>query len=201
MLASCTSINWLLWVCALHLADTESCSALPSSTLPTHCRRELLAGKAAWLDKEKTRCLILWRPIPEWSDYIQAWVQSSGLQDSVFDLAELSVGDEVRGTGVLGACLCPLKETNRIHDVHCRYMLIRQCLCRLGGRASRDTCARPQDPESAWKGTVRPACLLLSECNSHLNGRRTIDTHVNTPLCRLFKNPSGEQGVKFLAGA
>ena len=59
----------------------------------------MLAGKAAWLDKEKTRCLMLWRTIPEWSEYIQTWVQTSGLHDSVFDLAELSVGDEVQGTG------------------------------------------------------------------------------------------------------
>ena len=69
-----------------------------------HCR--LLAGKATWLDKDKSRCLILWRTISEWSDYIQAWVQTCGLQDSVFDLAELSVGDDVQGTGAAG-CLFP----------------------------------------------------------------------------------------------
>ena len=69
-----------------------------------------LTGKAAWLDKDKTRCLVLWRTIPEWSDYIQSWVQDYGLQDSVFDLAELSVGDEVRGTGaLLGTRLHPAR--------------------------------------------------------------------------------------------
>lgn len=57
------------------------------------------ADGAAWLDKDKSRCLVLWKTIAEWADVIQRWVSSYGQQDSVFAIEELSSGDDVQGTG------------------------------------------------------------------------------------------------------
>ena len=55
------------------------------------------------MDKEKGRCLVLWKTVPEWAEAIGAWVLSDGHQDSVFSLEDLSSGDDVLGTGLTAA--------------------------------------------------------------------------------------------------
>ena len=82
--------------CASGLHLTER--ALPG-IVHGRCR----AGRAAWLDKEKGRCLILWKTVPEWAEAVGSWVQSCGHQDSVFSLEDLSSGDDVQGTGGIAA--------------------------------------------------------------------------------------------------
>ena len=155
------------------------------------------AGKAAWLDKEKTRCLILWRTIPEWSDYIQSWVQEYGLQDSVFDLAELSVGDEVRGTGAILNVACIMPNASLY-------------------AALLPTDGTPAELEGVPAEVLVPALKILSQrgrarcdqnaCSHHDNQQPGFaavtwkNIMLATLVRRLFKNPSGEQGVKFLAG-
>lgn len=60
------------------------------------------SGRAAWLDKEKNRCLILWKTPKEWAAAIYDWARSFGLNDSVFTIDDLSAGDEVQGTELEG---------------------------------------------------------------------------------------------------
>jgi len=59
-------------------------------------------GHASWLDKDRVRCLILWKPIPAWANTIADWVQTYGQQDAVFSIHELSVGDDVQGSDLEG---------------------------------------------------------------------------------------------------
>lgn len=65
------------------------------------------AGRAAWLDKDKTRCIILWKTHPEWASTIIAWARDCGHTDSVVTLEELSSGDDVDGTGDALYCSGP----------------------------------------------------------------------------------------------
>ncbi len=58
-------------------------------------------GRAAWLDKNKSRCLVLWKTHAEWADAIYDWARTFGLNDSVVTIDDLSAGDDVEGTGAL----------------------------------------------------------------------------------------------------
>jgi hypothetical protein len=56
----------------------------------------------------------MWKKLDAWAQAIYEWARSSGMQDSVMTIDELSSGDEVRGTGgSLGvthetpSCGCP----------------------------------------------------------------------------------------------
>eukprot|EP00879_Flechtneria_rotunda_P003381 GHRR01003609.1.p1 GENE.GHRR01003609.1~~GHRR01003609.1.p1 ORF type:complete len:179 (+),score=55.73 GHRR01003609.1:488-1024(+) len=61
------------------------------------------AGHALWLDPAtKTRCLILWRRLPDVAAAISAWAGSYGVSDSVMLLDELTQGPEVAGTELDG---------------------------------------------------------------------------------------------------
>ncbi|GAA6091854.1 vacuolar protein-sorting-associated protein 25, partial [Tachysurus ichikawai] len=51
-------------------------------------------GNLEWIDKNKTRCLIMWRRPEEWGKLIYQWVSKNGLVNSVFTLYELSNGDD-----------------------------------------------------------------------------------------------------------
>ena len=59
------------------------------------------AGNGLWLDRGQQQCLVLWHKLDTWSDIIYEWARSSGLQDSVMTIDELSCSDEVQGTGKL----------------------------------------------------------------------------------------------------
>jgi len=61
--------------------------------------RALSAGHGLWLDRGQQSCLILWKKLEAWAATIHEWARSSGMQDSVMTVDELSSGDEVRGTG------------------------------------------------------------------------------------------------------
>lgn len=56
-------------------------------------------GRAAWLDKQQHRCLILWKSRPEWAAVIADWAGDIGHIDSVVALEDLSSGDDVADTG------------------------------------------------------------------------------------------------------
>jgi len=60
-------------------------------------------GRAAWLDKDKVRCLIYWKTPAEWASTIAAWARDCALIDSVVTLEELSSGEDVAGTDLEGA--------------------------------------------------------------------------------------------------
>ncbi|MGH0166430.1 UNVERIFIED_CONTAM: hypothetical protein FKN15_050790 [Acipenser sinensis] len=51
-------------------------------------------GNLEWIDKNKTRCLIMWRRPEEWGKIIYQWVSKNGMTNSVFTLYELSNGDD-----------------------------------------------------------------------------------------------------------
>ncbi|PWA21548.1 hypothetical protein CCH79_00003287, partial [Gambusia affinis] len=50
-----------------------------------------------WLDKNKSRCLVMWRRPEEWGKLIYQWVSKNGMNNSVFTLYELSNGDDTDG--------------------------------------------------------------------------------------------------------
>ncbi|CAI5658315.1 unnamed protein product [Oreochromis niloticus] len=54
-------------------------------------------GNLEWLDKNKSRCLVMWRRPEEWGKLIYQWVSKTGMVNSVFTLYELSNGDETEG--------------------------------------------------------------------------------------------------------
>ncbi|MBN3288940.1 VPS25 protein, partial [Polypterus senegalus] len=51
-------------------------------------------GNLEWIDKNKSRCLIMWRRPEEWGKLIYQWVSKNGMTNSVFTLYELSNGDD-----------------------------------------------------------------------------------------------------------
>uniref|UniRef100_A0A0D6RAI9 ESCRT-II complex subunit VPS25 n=1 Tax=Araucaria cunninghamii TaxID=56994 RepID=A0A0D6RAI9_ARACU len=55
-------------------------------------------GRAEWLDKGRKKCLILWRRIQDWAEYILQFVRDNGLEDNVMTLEEICSGVESRGT-------------------------------------------------------------------------------------------------------
>ncbi|PNW86188.1 hypothetical protein CHLRE_02g076400v5 [Chlamydomonas reinhardtii] len=59
-------------------------------------------GRAEWMDKGKTRCLVYWRRVDEWAGAVTEFVRTFGLSDSVMTVDELSSGDDVRGTDLYG---------------------------------------------------------------------------------------------------
>lgn len=59
-------------------------------------------GRAAWLDKGKSRAMVLWKSHAEWADSIYEWARSFGLNDSVMTIDEVSAGDDVEGTELEG---------------------------------------------------------------------------------------------------
>jgi hypothetical protein len=69
----------------------------PKQSRSSHSSSSNLAGGAG-----KTRCLILWRRLPEVAADIANWAANAGVSDSVMLVDELSSGPEVRGTGVGG---------------------------------------------------------------------------------------------------
>uniref|UniRef100_A0A4W3H6N8 Vacuolar protein-sorting-associated protein 25 n=1 Tax=Callorhinchus milii TaxID=7868 RepID=A0A4W3H6N8_CALMI len=54
-------------------------------------------GNLEWIDKNKTRCLIMWRRPEEWGKLVYQWVSKNGMTNSVFTLYELSNGDDTEG--------------------------------------------------------------------------------------------------------
>uniref|UniRef100_A0A8C2ZD09 Vacuolar protein-sorting-associated protein 25 n=1 Tax=Cyclopterus lumpus TaxID=8103 RepID=A0A8C2ZD09_CYCLU len=58
-------------------------------------------GNLDWLDKNKSRCLVMWRRPEEWGKLIHQWVSKIGMVNSVFTLYELSNGDDTEGEGMV----------------------------------------------------------------------------------------------------
>uniref|UniRef100_A0A8D3BQ56 Vacuolar protein-sorting-associated protein 25 n=1 Tax=Scophthalmus maximus TaxID=52904 RepID=A0A8D3BQ56_SCOMX len=54
-----------------------------------------------WLDKNKSRCLVMWRRPEEWGKLIYQWVSKNGMVNTVFTLYELSNGDDTEGEGMI----------------------------------------------------------------------------------------------------
>uniref|UniRef100_A0A8C2A8U1 Vacuolar protein-sorting-associated protein 25 n=1 Tax=Cyprinus carpio TaxID=7962 RepID=A0A8C2A8U1_CYPCA len=57
-------------------------------------------GNLEWLDKNKSRCLIMWRRPEEWGKLIYQWVSKNGMVNSVFTLYELANGDDTEKEGI-----------------------------------------------------------------------------------------------------
>lgn len=92
---------------------------LPAEAAVSFLDELVAAGHAVWLDPKqsrsshssssnlaggagKTRCLILWRRLPEVAADIANWAANAGVSDSVMLVDELSSGPEVRGTELEG---------------------------------------------------------------------------------------------------
>uniref|UniRef100_A0A8C7DKF4 Vacuolar protein-sorting-associated protein 25 n=1 Tax=Oncorhynchus kisutch TaxID=8019 RepID=A0A8C7DKF4_ONCKI len=56
-------------------------------------------GNLEWLDKNKTRCLVMWRRPEEWGKLIYQWVSQNGMVNTVFTLYELINGDDTEREG------------------------------------------------------------------------------------------------------
>uniref|UniRef100_A0A8C7TQQ5 Vacuolar protein-sorting-associated protein 25 n=1 Tax=Oncorhynchus mykiss TaxID=8022 RepID=A0A8C7TQQ5_ONCMY len=56
-------------------------------------------GNLEWLDKNKTRCLVMWRRPEEWGKLIYQWVSKNGMVNTVFTLYELANGDDTESEG------------------------------------------------------------------------------------------------------
>ncbi|KAG9469518.1 hypothetical protein GDO78_020321 [Eleutherodactylus coqui] len=56
-----------------------------------------VVGNLEWLDKNKTRFLIMWRRPDEWGKVLYQWVSKNGTTNSVFTLYELINGDDTVG--------------------------------------------------------------------------------------------------------
>ncbi|KAE8575750.1 hypothetical protein XENTR_v10003930 [Xenopus tropicalis] len=56
-------------------------------------------GNLEWIDKNKSRFLIMWRRPDEWGKVIYQWVSKNGMTNSVFTLYELISGDDTEGEG------------------------------------------------------------------------------------------------------
>ncbi|KPP61996.1 vacuolar protein-sorting-associated protein 25-like [Scleropages formosus] len=61
-----------------------------------------------WIDKSKTRCLIMWRQPEEWGKLIYQWVSRNGMINSVFTLYELSNGEDTENEEFHGLEECML---------------------------------------------------------------------------------------------
>ena len=97
------------------------------------------AGRAAWLDKDKMRCVVLWKTHPEWASTIAAWARDCGHTDSVVTLEELSSGDDVDGTG--DALYAPARVSRCIAaGIHVRCQLFRCRAQILKGRRATFLC-------------------------------------------------------------
>eukprot|EP00878_Enallax_costatus_P021838 GHUV01023146.1.p1 GENE.GHUV01023146.1~~GHUV01023146.1.p1 ORF type:complete len:165 (+),score=22.74 GHUV01023146.1:225-719(+) len=61
------------------------------------------SGSALWLDPpHKTRCLILWKRLPDVAAAISDWASTYGVSDSVMLVDDLASGAEVAGTELEG---------------------------------------------------------------------------------------------------
>uniref|UniRef100_A0A0D9WJY1 ESCRT-II complex subunit VPS25 n=1 Tax=Leersia perrieri TaxID=77586 RepID=A0A0D9WJY1_9ORYZ len=58
-------------------------------------------GRAEWMDRDHTRCLILWRRIQDWADYILNFVKENG-SEFVSTVEEIRSGVETRETELAG---------------------------------------------------------------------------------------------------
>ncbi|KAM9772866.1 vacuolar protein-sorting-associated protein 25 [Syngnathus typhle] len=54
-------------------------------------------GNLEWMDKNKSRCLVMWRRPEEWGKLMYNWVSKSGMNNTVFTLFELANGDDTEG--------------------------------------------------------------------------------------------------------
>lgn len=63
----------------------------------------LALGSALWLDlAHKSRCLILWKRLPDVAAAIADWASTYGVSDSVMLVDDLASGAEVVGTELEG---------------------------------------------------------------------------------------------------
>ncbi|CAF3744850.1 unnamed protein product [Rotaria sp. Silwood1] len=53
-------------------------------------------GNIEWEDKNKRRCLILWKSLEEWAKTVYQWITSRGMNGTVCTFYELLHGDDTR---------------------------------------------------------------------------------------------------------
>ncbi|KAF2073009.1 hypothetical protein CYY_005687 [Polysphondylium violaceum] len=77
-------------------------------------------GYAEWLDKDKSRVLILWRKPEEWASLLYKWVSDCGLANSILTVWEIQNGDDSKSqefyqlnTAVLMKSLKALEKQNK----------------------------------------------------------------------------------------
>jgi len=79
----------------------------PAGKLNQEARQTFLGelvseGRGEWLDKGKTRCLVLWRKVDEWGGVVLAWVRDNALDEGVVTIDEIINGDDTVGTDLHG---------------------------------------------------------------------------------------------------
>lgn len=62
------------------------------------CAALVAQGKAEWLAKDRTACLVTIQPVPLWAATIQTVVRTH-FSSHIVTIEELHSGDEARGTG------------------------------------------------------------------------------------------------------
>lgn len=92
------------------------------------------SSSAAAAAAGKTRCLVLWRRLPEVAADIATWAAGAGVADSVMLVDELSSGPEVRGTGWYGVCwhvVCGGGKCGRASHTRAMWVHYRQCYANI----------------------------------------------------------------------
>eukprot|EP01025_Chloroclados_australasicus_P010529 TRINITY_DN14318_c0_g3_i1.p2 TRINITY_DN14318_c0_g3~~TRINITY_DN14318_c0_g3_i1.p2 ORF type:complete len:178 (+),score=15.44 TRINITY_DN14318_c0_g3_i1:62-595(+) len=59
-------------------------------------------GNGEWINQQKSSFLVLWKNLHQWAEILYTWVRSSGQEDAVMTLDELSNGDDVKGSELEG---------------------------------------------------------------------------------------------------
>uniref|UniRef100_A0A3B5L5E9 Vacuolar protein-sorting-associated protein 25 n=1 Tax=Xiphophorus couchianus TaxID=32473 RepID=A0A3B5L5E9_9TELE len=88
--------NWFVGLCKFnHFLKPPG--KLPVEAIQVVFEELRKKGNLEWLDKNKSRCLVMWRRPEEWGKLIYQWVSKNGMNNSVFTLYELSNGDDTDG--------------------------------------------------------------------------------------------------------
>uniref|UniRef100_A0ACD5YGI0 Uncharacterized protein n=1 Tax=Avena sativa TaxID=4498 RepID=A0ACD5YGI0_AVESA len=62
----------------------------------------VMEGHAEWTDLTQTKCLVLWRSIQDWANYILNFLNERGLESWVCTVEEVRFGDETRESELQG---------------------------------------------------------------------------------------------------
>eukprot|EP00873_Tetraselmis_striata_P040747 jgi/Tetstr1/461011/TSEL_006161.t1 len=75
---------------------------LNQAAIATILGAAVTAGKADWVNSAQQSCIIYWRTLEDWAQLLLSFAQSTGMNDLVMTVDELSSGIETRGTELEG---------------------------------------------------------------------------------------------------
>ncbi|KAM0859044.1 hypothetical protein ACQ4PT_047463 [Festuca glaucescens] len=78
----------------------------------------VMEGRAEWTDVHHTECLVLWRSIHDWANYILNFLNERGLESWVCTVEEVHSGDETRESATAARINWAIRDTNSNHSDH-----------------------------------------------------------------------------------